>query len=94
MQGDVKIVARAIAKARWPFGSWDELLFAEREQCAVFARAAMVATREIDAAELLKESSDLAIEGGRDNAIRAGTQEGVADWLQQRANDVKETGRG
>ena len=86
MQGDVKIVARAIAKARWPFGSWDELLFAEREQCAVFARAAMAATREIDAAELRDRLSKAKTDKERHAAaIIAPT----ADWLSQRAKEIE-----
>ena len=46
------------------------------------ARAAMAATREIDAEAILVSNDDIA---GVNTASR---------WLQQRANDVKETGNG
>lgn len=53
-----------------------------------FARAAMAATREIDA-EALRGNRPVA-----NDDIASAIREGIADWLQQRANDVKETGRG
>ena len=78
---DVERVARAICysvegdEARWEW--YDEE-----------ARAAMAATREIDA-EALREHGNTYL-----FAEIGFMSHDIADWLQQRANDVKETGRG
>lgn len=53
------------------------------------ARAAMVATLELAAEDLRELPKD-----GPEQLPRQFTQNEAADWLQQRANDVKETGRG
>ena len=55
------------------------------------ARAAMAATLELTAEALRWEAQEWENMGG---SLQANKYDRVADWLQQRANDVKETGRG
>lgn len=54
-------------------------------------REAMAATREIDA-EALRELP--AMEAISPKHVRSRGPAQIADWLQQRANDVKEAGNG
>lgn len=55
------------------------------------ARAAMAATREIDAEALRDEAQNWESMGG---SLQANRFDRVADWLQQRANDVKGSSNG
>lgn len=55
------------------------------------ARAAMAATREIDAEALRDEAQVWETMGG---SLQANRFDRVADWLQQRANEVKEPSNG
>jgi hypothetical protein len=79
MQDDVIKVARALCALKVSQTSDDWLRYRQEDSWMLFvdeARAAMAATREIDA-NILK----------RWNKIDA-------DWLQQRANQVKGSGNG
>jgi len=85
MQDDVERVARALCRLN---GLCVGFCHTERCPTAVRdygdqARAAMVATREIDA-EALR-----GIVSGQDETEGA-AQTNIADWLQQRADKVKE----
>ena len=53
------------------------------------ARAAMAATREIDAEALRAEAQNWELMGG---SLQANRFDRAADWLQQRANDVRAIG--
>lgn len=55
------------------------------------ARAAMAATREIDAEALRAEAQAWENMGG---SLQANRFDRVADWLQQRATDVKDAANG
>lgn len=91
MQDDVERVARAIFERDGKSWSDVEAAWPYSELAVVFpwyldaARAAMVATREIDV-----EALHLALQSGE----VGGRSYETADWLQQRANDVKEAGNG
>ncbi len=81
MQGDVERVARAMAAAKgldWD-GKAKATEYANHGYWLPIARAALAATREIDAEAM-------------SNTLLPATwnRHDCADWLQQRANDVKE----
>lgn len=88
MTTDVERVARLIAEMRQTeigadWGNFDDYTEEGRQYALNEARAAMAVTREIDAE---------AIKG--DYMLTFPMRVYLADWLQERANDVKETGRG
>ena len=92
MTADVERVTAEIMRARggcnvtdWNERHWNPAVMVAWNM----ARAAMAATLEI-AAEALREQ---VVPRGATYEARMGV-EVAADWLQQRANDVKETGRG
>ena len=58
------------------------------------ARAAMAATREIDAEDLRDVAEEWPYLSAEENKRRETMLSIAADWLQQRADRVKETGRG
>jgi hypothetical protein len=83
---DVERVARALCALRVSQTSDDWLRYRQENSWILFvdeARAAMVATLELAAEALRVAGDDVAW-----SRMRA------ADWLQQRANDVKEPGNG
>ena len=82
MQDDVERVARLIAEMRQTeigadWGNFDDYTEEGRQYSLNEARAAMAATREIDAEAAATLPSWMNVDE-------------FADWLQQRANDVKE----
>ena len=91
MTADVERVTAEIMRARggcnvtdWNERHWNPAVM----EAWNMARAAMAATREIDA-EALREHGNTYL-----FAEIGFMSHDIADWLQQRANDVKETGRG
>lgn len=87
MTPDIDKVAAACMRAAMPDADdWERQPETAREMWRGSARAAMVATREIDA-EGLRMIPVHTHDAGL--AVKE-----AADWLQQRANDVKEMGRG
>ena len=89
MQDDVERVARAMCRLEYRRIArgkrLETVVAAGWPRYADNARAAMAATREIDAEALRAEfdPDTVATDGGE-----------IADWLQQRANDVKDVGNG
>ena len=99
MQDDAAIakVARAIMLARggcnvtdWNERTWHPAI----QQVWDMARAAMAATREIDAEAVRKLAATSPYVADCDNDRRTKLLNITADWLQQRANDVKGSGNG
>lgn len=96
MTADVERVARLIAEMRQTeigadWGNFDDYTEEGRQYALNEARAAMAATLELTAEALRGEAQEWENMGG---SLQANKYDRVADWLQQRANDVKETGRG
>ena len=88
MQDDVERVRKAVKHA---VAIWLRTLSDHRERSDVEARAAMAATREIDAEALRNVAEEWPYLSAQENKRRETMLSIAADWLQQRANDVKET---
>ena len=103
MQDDVEKVARSVRTAKLVRMGHKEATARELVEADTLtavelfeARAAMAATLELAAAELMEKSSAILRRNGctDEDCDKATGLSDAADWLRQRANDVKETGRG
>lgn len=99
MQDDVERVARLIAEMRQTeigadWGNFDDYTEEGRQYALNEARAAMAATREIDAEALRNVAEEWPYLSAQENKRRETMLSIAADWLQQRADDVKKSGNG
>ena len=88
MQDDVERVARALCALRVSRTSDDWLRYRQENSWMLFvdeARAAMAATREIDAEALRELAKSRPYVSENENLRREESINATADWLQQRA---------